>query len=251
MKAMIFAAGLGTRLRPLTDDRPKALVEVGGVPMLERVITHLKDSGFDSIVVNVHHFADKIIDFLSDRDNFGIDIKISDERGELLETGGALVKARRLLDGPEPILVHNADILTDIDLREMMSRHIADGADATLLAGERSTSRYLLFDNGGRLRGWTNTSTGECSPPEIQPDRFTRLAFGGIHVVSQRLLDEMASRHPSGPFSITPFYVDSCGDYDIRAYRPEKEYTWHDIGRLSTLQEAERTIIGQKSLPLQ
>ena len=145
MKALVFAAGLGTRLRPLTDHKPKALVELCGVTMLERVITNIKNCGITDVVVNVHHFGDQIIDFLKNKDNFGINITISDERDLLLDTGGGILKARHLLEGDEAFLVHNADILTDLNLAEMIAYHKANGADVTLLAKQRSTQRYLVF----------------------------------------------------------------------------------------------------------
>lgn len=145
MKAMIFAAGLGTRLRPLTDHMPKALVPVAGKPMLERVILRLKEAGFNEITVNIHHFGEQIIDFLRTHDNFGTEIHISDERGMLLDTGGGIKKARPFLDGQEPFLVHNADILTDIDLAGLYRHHLESDAESTLLVSERKTSRYLLL----------------------------------------------------------------------------------------------------------
>ena len=131
MKAMIFAAGLGTRLRPLTDHMPKALVPVAGVPMLQRVILRLKEAGFHDIVINIHHFGEQILDFLKANDNFGVRILISDERGELLDTGGGILKARPLLDDGEPFLIHNADILTHIDLAAIYRHHVESGAEAT------------------------------------------------------------------------------------------------------------------------
>ena len=164
MKAMIFAAGLGTRLRPLTDHMPKALVPVAGKPMLERVILRLKEAGFNEITVNIHHFGEQIIDFLRAHDNFGTEIHISDERGMLLDTGGGIKKARPFLDGQEPFLVHNADILTDIDLAGLYRHHLESDAESTLLVSERKTSRYLLFDDDYHLHGWINKSTGEVKP---------------------------------------------------------------------------------------
>lgn len=153
---MIFAAGLGTRLKPLTDNMPKALVPVAGIPMLERVILRLKENGFDNITVNIHHFGQQIIDFLNAHNNFGVQIHISDERDLLLDTGGAIRKARPFLDGNEPFLVHNADILTDIDLRTFYQYHLDNHAEASLLVSKRKTSRYLLFDQHYQLKGWTN-----------------------------------------------------------------------------------------------
>ena len=181
---MIFAAGLGTRLKPLTDHMPKALVPVAGKPMLEHVIGKLKSAGFDEIVINVHHFAHQIIDFLKAKDNFGIQIWISDESEELLDTGGGIKKAAPYFD--EPFLVHNADILSNIDLKAMYNYHLTSSNDATLLVSPRKTVRYLLFDEGNRLQGWVNKDTLQTKPegfvyhPEVQKE----YAFGGIHVIS-------------------------------------------------------------------
>ena len=161
---MIFAAGLGTRLRPLTDNMPKALVPVAGKPMLERVVLRLKEAGFNDITVNIHHFGEQIIDFLRANGNFGANIHISDEREALLDTGGGIKKARPFLEGNEPFLVHNADILSETDLAALYRHHQESGAEATLLVSERQTSRYLLFDGQYRLHGWTNKSTGEVKP---------------------------------------------------------------------------------------
>ncbi|MDD7716929.1 MAG: nucleotidyltransferase family protein, partial [Bacteroidales bacterium] len=170
MKAMVFAAGLGTRLRPLTNDRPKALVEVGGKTMLERVITHLADCGVTDITVNIHHFGEKIIEFLEEKKNFGLDIHISDERDLLLDTGGGLMKARKYLDGDEPFIVHNADILTDLDLKAMYDFHVEHDALSTILVKDRQTQRYFLFDHDHRLKGWINKKTGETKPEGYQYD---------------------------------------------------------------------------------
>ena len=185
MKAMIFAAGLGTRLRPLTDHTPKALVSVAGKPMLERVILRLKEAGFNDITVNIHHFGEQIIEFLRANNDFGITIHLSDERDMLLDTGGGIKKARPFLDGNEPFLVHNADILADINLAELY-RHHRGSIKTPLLVSQRQTSRYLLLDDANRLHGWINKSTGETKPEGVsfQERQYKEMAFGGIHVVS-------------------------------------------------------------------
>jgi len=247
MKGMIFAAGLGTRLRPLTDDKPKALVKVGGKPMLQRVIESFQNAGITEIVVNVHHFADKIIDFLSQNDNFGIDIHVSDERQRLLDTGGAILKARRWLDGNEPFLVHNADILTDLDLAAFEREHVASGAAATLLVAPRETSRYLLFDGGMNLCGWTNINTGEILPEGIGLDGMAKLAFGGIHILSPETVFGLLSRFSDDEkFPIIPFYVANCRDIKIRGYLSPTPYRWVDIGRPETLAKAEKILSGSE-----
>ena len=241
MKAMIFAAGLGTRLRPLTNDRPKALVEVGGKTMLERVITKLAEAGFDDITVNIHHFGEKIIEFLELNENFGLNIHISDERDMLLDTGGGILKAQPFLDGDEPFLVHNADILTDIDLNAMYQRHVESGAMATVLVKDRITSRYFVFDDDYRLQGWINKSTGETRPAAfVHREGLNELAFGGIHVISPSIFEPLEEySQGQAKFSITPFYVDECHTHLIMGYIQDSPYTWLDVGKPETLKDAE------------
>lgn len=240
MKALVFAAGLGTRLRPLTDHKPKALVELCGVTMLERVITNIKNCGITDVVVNVHHFGDQIIDFLKDKDNFGINITISDERDLLLDTGGGILKARHLLEGDEPFLVHNADILTDLNLAEMIAYHKANGADVTLLAKQRSTQRYLVFGENNQMVGWTNIATGEVKPADlVVKQENSLLAFGGVHVISPRIFDSLAKFATEPKFSIMQYYIAACRDISIAGYNPDG-YNWFDIGKIETLQKAEQ-----------
>ena len=212
MKAMIFAAGLGTRLRPLTDNMPKALVPVAGKPMLQHVIERMKAAGFNEITINIHHFGEQIIDFVQANQQFGITIHISDERGELLDTGGGIKKARPFLDGDEPFLVHNADILTDVDLHKLYQHHLTNNADATLLVSQRNTSRYLLFDNDNRLKGWVNKTTGEVKPQgfSYNENKLSELAFGGIHIISPRLFHLLEGEQWQGKFSIISFYLSIC-----------------------------------------
>lgn len=240
MRAMIFAAGLGTRLRPLTDHMPKALVPVAGVPMLQRVILRLKESGFNDLVINIHHFGEQILDFLKANQNFGVRIRISDERGELLDTGGGIRKARPLLDGDEPFLVHNVDILSDIDLAAFYRLHLEHPCDATLLTNHRQTSRYLLVDAEGRLRGWVNKSTGEVLPAGATyvEGNYTELAFGCIHVLSPSIFRYMEDERWHGKFSIIPFYIDICHRADVRCHAIDSE-GWFDIGKPETLAKAE------------
>lgn len=240
MKAMIFAAGLGTRLRPLTDHTPKALVPVAGQPMLQRVMLRLKEAGFDDITINIHHFGQQIIDFLQANGNFGLTVHVSDERELLLDTGGGIWKARPFLEGNEPFLVHNADILTDLDLAAFYRHHQESGADATLLVSQRKSSRYLLFDKEHRLHGWTNRSTGEVLPEGLDyaTGNYQELAFGGVHVMSPSVFAAMKSDGWSGKFSIIPFYLKACQQLRIQGY-PLQEVKWFDVGKLETLQQAE------------
>ncbi len=240
MKAIIFAAGLGTRLKPFTLQHPKALVEVGGKPMLQRVIERLRDAGIKRIVVNVHHFAPQIIDFINSNDGFGCDIAISDESSLLLDTGGGIAKAADILDGDEPFIAYNADILSDFDISRMIEAHRHSGADVTLLTSSRNSSRQLYFDNNERLVGWQNSQTGECRPASFHPDAYCHGAsFNGVHIINRKALQSLKRRAVTNPvFSITPFYIDNISNLDIRAYTPTETYQWYDIGRNETLAAA-------------
>ena len=240
MKAMIFAAGLGTRLKPFTDHMPKALVPVAGKPMLEHVINKLKSAGVDEIVINVHHFAQQIIDFLKEKDNFGIKIWISDETEELLETGGGIKKAAPFFN--EPFLVHNADILSNVDLKDMYDYHLTNGNDATLLVSSRKTVRYLLLDDTNRLRGWVNKETLQTKPEGFiyQPEVQKEYAFGGIHIISPTLFKYMGNQW-TGKFSIMDFYLQTCKEAQLGGYIKE-DLQLIDIGKPEMLAKAEEFI---------
>jgi len=243
MKAMIFAAGLGSRLRPLTDTTPKPLIEIGGKPILRRVLENLIAAGVDEAVVNVHHLAPMIYKYLSDNNNFGITIHISDESRQLLDTGGGVLAAARWLDGNGPIVIHNADIATDLDLKAMVSNHSASGADVSLLVADRQSSRRLIFDRASpmpRMRGWADMATGVTRPAGLPLDGCLPLAFGGIHVIQPSILRHLAAYAPEAAFPIVPFYADSCHKLDIRGYIPAVTYRWYDIGRPSTLESARK-----------
>ena len=239
MQAMIFAAGLGTRLKPLTDTMPKALVRVGDRPLIERVVEKLKASGVERMVVNVHHFASQVVGYLHDNGNFGVDIRISDESEMLLDTGGGLKKAAPLFAPDAPILIHNVDILSNVDLRWLYESH--KGSDATLLVSERRTKRYLLFNDEMRLVGWTNIDTGEVkSPyPDLDVSVCKRFAFSGIHVFSPRLFPLMDGFLDK--FGIIDFYLKVCGKAVIKAC-VKSDLRLLDVGKLDTLAEAERFI---------
>ena len=236
MKALIFAAGLGTRLRPITDTMPKALVPVAGVPMLERVLCKLRDAGIDSFVVNVHHFAEQIETFLADHD-FGVPVAVSREEREPLETGGGIRHAAPLL-GPGRFLVHNADILSNLDINWFRAQDDPESL-ATLLLIDAPADRYLLFDGQMRLVGWTNVRTGEVkSPflPDFDPAAYRRYSFCGIHIVS----DEVFARMASWPekFSIIDFYLQQCAERVIRGVvAPDLQLI--DIGSPEKLAEAQ------------
>ncbi|HME36628.1 MAG TPA: nucleotidyltransferase family protein [Candidatus Sulfotelmatobacter sp.] len=238
MRAMILAAGLGTRLRPLTDDRPKALVEVAGQPLLEITLRRLRGFGVREVIVNVHHFADMVVEYLKKNDNFGMRIEISREE-ELLDTGGGLKKAAWFFleassDSGEPFVVHNVDVLSTIDLERMVQFHRHHRALATLAVQERETSRYLLFDEQNQLCG---RRAGRDQAPEIvRPSKETQgLAFSGVHVISPRLLARMDE---NGAFSIITPYLRVAGLGErILAFRAD-EYYWRDLGRPENVAQA-------------
>lgn len=240
-QAMIFAAGLGTRLKPLTDTMPKALVPVGGQPLLWHVIQKLKTAGFERIVINVHHFAQQIVDYLKANNNFDIDIRISDETEMLLETGGGIKKALPLFDSQSPILIHNVDILSNIDLTAIYDEAQQSNVDALLMVSWRKTKRYLLFDEEMILDGWTNIETGEIrSPyPAINPSDLKQLAFSGIHIISPHvfpLFQEMPER-----FGIIDFYLKYCHQCAFMG-KEMKDLRLMDVGKIDTLSEAEQFI---------
>lgn len=245
MKAMIFAAGLGTRLKPLTDTMPKALVPVGGKPLLEILVRKLIAAGITDVVINVHHFADQIIRFVEANRSFGIRIAFSNETGTLLETGGGIKKAVPLLSGDAPegehFLVHNVDILSNVDLRDFCSRGRDDAA--LLLVSERKTKRYLLFDEADRLVGWTNVETGEVkSPyPDLDAARCRKYAFAGVHLFSPRLFRYFDAWPDK--FSVIDFYLSVCDKETIRAY-PCDGLKLMDVGKAETLGQAEEFLHG-------
>ena len=248
MKAMIFAAGLGTRLKPLTDHMPKALVPVAGKPMLEHVIQKLIAFGCDEIVINVHHFANQIIDFVKANNNFGITIHISDETDMLLDTGGGIKKASSFFN--EPFLIHNVDILSNADLDWLQSQ-VRPDALATLMVSERETTRFLLFHpETMRLVGWHNTNTGDhhLADESIALEDCRALGFSGIHILSDKvfdLMDEYARwrnlpvEDPSGvKFSIMNFYLWAALKYPIYGVIAQ-DLNFLDVGKLDALAPAE------------
>jgi NDP-sugar pyrophosphorylase family protein len=237
---MIFAAGLGTRLKPLTDNMPKALVPIAGKPLLEHVILKLKASGFDEIIVNVHHFPDQIIDFLKANDDFGIRIEVSDERELLLDTGGGIRKAAWFFDDGKPFLVHNADILSNVDLKALYNQHLRTNSLATLVVSQRDTFRYLLFDDNLRLNGWVNEKTKETKPLNLKKiELYNKLAFAGIQVLSPLVFELMEHYEPK--FSIMDFYLLNSQAQTINGFVPEN-LRMLDVGKLNVLDEAENFV---------
>lgn len=235
---MIFAAGLGTRLRPLTNTTPKALVPVGGAPLLHHLLVKLQQAGCSHTVINVHHHAQQIIDFVASH-NYNMHIDISDESDLLLDTGGGLRKAADLLlDNNEPILIHNVDILSNLDLGKLMQLHSPDSL-ATVVVSRRNTSRYLLFDNQQHMRGWCNVKSGEVKPQGIDTSHLQQAAFAGIHVVSPQIFALM--RDMPAKFSIIDFYLQAMSEHHIMGYMPHN-FTMLDVGKIDSLAPAESYI---------
>ena len=271
MRAMIFAAGLGTRLKPLTDTLPKALVPLAGKTLLQWQIERLKAAGITDIVVNVHHFPDMIINYLRDNDNFGCRIAVSDERDMLLETGGGLRKAKSLLLGigsresgnnDEPILICNVDILSNIDLPTLLQTYNPEEMGVVVVS-PRDTQRYLLFDETNRLCGWTNIATGEVRPAslvsslnilpptgeadlqakptyQLQRSDLSPLAFSGMQVLNPRIFDVMDKvvAEKGDKFSLIDLYLSIAEKEILRAFIPEN-YRMMDVGKIAQLSEAE------------
>lgn len=235
MKAIILAAGLGTRLFPLTKDKPKALVEVQGKPLIQHQLEKLKTAGFTQVLINIHHFGDLVIEFLQKNQNFGLDIQISDERKKLLDTGGALRKAADFIRGEEPVFIHNVDVLSDISIGEMLNTHRLTGAIATLAVRKRETSRYLLFNEQNQLRAWANIKAGE-KKGDWSRANLTQAAFSGIHIISPKCVDLFPDK---AAFSIIDFYLDIIKSHTISGYF-HSESLWLDVGKPETLAEAEK-----------
>ena len=226
-KAMILAAGLGTRLRPITHSIPKALVKVGGRTLLEGAIRHFADYGVKEIMINVHHFADQVKQYLDQNRNFSLNITISDERDQLLDTGGGLKKASWFFAGNDPFFVRNVDIISDLDLHSMMEHHLQSHALATLAIRNRETSRYFLFDPDHRLCGWTNLKTGEkilSLEPSVNLEMF---AFSGIQILSPEIFAMITEE---GKFSLTSLYLRLAKDHFIKGFQ-DRGSIWRDVGK--------------------
>ena len=233
---IVQAGGKGSRMLELTRNKPKALVPVTGKPLLWHVVMKLKAAGFERVVVNVHHFAGQIIDYIHQNEGFGIDMRISDETEKLLETGGGIKKALPLFDNDSPVLIHNVDILSSVDLAAFYAH--AASHEATLLVSERQTLRYLQFDDDMRLIGWKNTATGEVKGREGKS-----LAFSGIHVVSPKLaacFHQMPER-----FSIIDFYLRWCQEHSFVGFC-QKDLRLIDVGKLDTLRMADNVLLQQQ-----
>ena len=231
---MIFAAGLGTRLAPLTNEKPKALVEVHGVPLLELVIKRLRFFGYNDLIINVHHFPDMVLDFLKKNKNFGASITISDERDFLLDTGGGLKKVAGFFDN-KPFLVHNVDVISNLNLQDLYQFHIQENALATLAVKNRKTSRYFLFDGNFNMLGWKNMKSNEIKITRVNTGKFAALAFSGIHVISPEIFNYITQE---GKFSITELYLSLSSQHKILGYQCEESF-WMDLGNVQNLANAE------------
>lgn len=239
MKAMILAAGLGTRLKPWTDHHPKALALVNGKSLLERNIIYLQQFGITEVLVNVHHFADQIIEAIKNHNGWGSHVTISDETNEVLETGGGLKKAAVFFEGEEDFVMMNADILTQLDLAAMIAQHQQTKPLATLAVSDRQTSRYFLFDESGCLKGWRNINTGEEKPAQVSEKiaGLKQMAFSGIHVIHSSLPGLMRRE---GKFSMVDVYLDLCDVYQIRSY-DHTGVVLVDVGKPESILTAEQT----------
>lgn len=238
MNGLIFSAGLGTRLKPLTDTMPKALVPLAGKPLLQWQVEKLRDAGITDIVVNVHHFPDMIIDAVRANDGWGTHITISDERDCLLDTGGGLRKAGSLM-GNGPVLACNVDILSNIDIKALVAHYEETGV-SQLVVSERQTQRYLCFNGEDLLCGWINIATGEMKPSSIHQSinpSFRRLAFSGMQILNEDALARLQQREET-KFSLIPFYLDIMEEVPLHAYVP-KNYRMMDVGKIDQITEAE------------
>lgn len=236
MKAMIFAAGNGTRLQPLTNNKPKALVEVNGVPMLEMVIKRLIYFGFNDLIINVHHFADQIVDFLKLKNNFGVSITISDETDLLLDTGGGLLKAKDFFNDGKPFLIHNVDVLTDIDLGAFYNYHLSQNCIANMVVKFRNTSRSLLIDTSGKLCGWRNNTTGAKIISTGNEQELLPVAFSCVHILNPEIFPLITE---TGVFSIMDTYLRLAQKHKILTWN-QGESLWMDLGQEQHIKTAEK-----------
>ena len=240
MKAMIFAAGFGTRLAPLTDTKPKALVEINGKPMLQMQIEKLRDAGFNYIVVNTHHFADLVKDFIATND-FGIEIHISDESESLLNTGGGLKNVKKFFDEGDVFLLHNVDIFSDIDLKEFYNQHVKSDNIVTMAVSHRKSSNYLLFDETKRLCGWKSYKTN-AEIISINRPSYDEMAFSGIYMFDYKIFDLFEK---DGSFSIIPELLRIAKNKTIGGFQHDNDFVL-DLGKPEALKKCEEMITENK-----
>ena len=235
MKAIILAAGLGSRLKKLTIDKPKALIEVNGIAMLESVIMKLKNQGITEFLINIHYLGQNIIDFLSNNNNFGINITISDERKQILDTGGAILKARHFISGNEPVLVHNVDIISDVNINELLKYHNSNNCVATLCVRKRDSGRGLLFNKKMHLVGWTNIEKQEYKWVNKKLIDYNTFAFSGIYIIAPEFADLITQ---TGKFSIIDTWLEIAKKNTISGY-VDTSIVWHDLGTVEKINIAE------------
>ena len=238
MKAMILAAGLGTRLKPFTEQHPKALAVINGKSLLQRNIEYLTSFGVTDIIVNVHHFPDQITNAIKNNNGFGSNVSISDERDEVLETGGGLMKARKFLEGSEPFVLMNVDILTDMDVSKMAEQHVASKALATLAVTNRKTNRYFLFDELETLCGWRNNKTGEQKISR-EAAKYIQKAFTGIHIISPAIFSLIKMKRK---FSMVDVYLDLCKTHTISGF-DHSVSKFIDVGKPENIAIAEEIFL--------
>lgn len=233
---MLLAAGLGTRLKPFTDSHPKALAVINGKTLLQRNIEYLQGFGIFDVIVNVHHFADQIISTIREHKGWGSRITISDERSEVLETGGGLMKAASFFNNETNFVLMNCDVLTNMPLADMIETHRHTKALATLAVSVRKTSRYFLFDEDNNLKGWQNKITGEVKPATINADDYNAKAFSGIHVINTQLFNLVQQ---TGKFSMVDVYLSLCSTHSIKSY-DHSSSLFIDVGKPESIASAER-----------
>jgi NDP-sugar pyrophosphorylase family protein len=238
MKALILAAGTGTRLRPVTDKIPKALIPIGGIPMLEIVIRRLVGAGFKSLVINIHHFSEQIREYVASKNNFGLDIDFSDESERLLDTGGAIRKAKPLFEGEDTILVHNVDILTNLNYQTLITAHLQSGALATLAVKDRPTTRNLLVDRQGRLCGWEypDKHLRMCTHENVK--RLSATAFSGVYVLSSEILEKLPDEEV---FGFMPWILNLASSEEILTWDQSPAF-WYEAGRPESIEKASKEL---------
>ena len=245
MKALILAAGVGTRLQPLTLEIPKALIPVCGYPMLEIIIQRLIGAGFKEVIINLHHKSDQIKEFIESKNQFGIRIEYSDESERLLDTGGAIKKASGLLSGKEDLLVHNVDILTNLDYNSLIQYHKAQDARATLAVKDRTTSRPLLVDARGILRGWENPEKRIRIVTTESTRGLRQTAFSGVYVLSPAIFADFPAEEV---FGFMPWILDIAGSGGIQTWDQESAF-WFEAGRLESLEQTSAKLVAGPSIP--
>ena len=241
MQAIILAAGFGTRLRPLTDNTPKALVKCAGKCMIDHAIDYLESYGFDRIIINVHHFGEQIIDHIKSQ-HYKAEIIISDERSALKDTGGALVAALPLMNEEESILIFNTDVITDLNLHELASAHESSDSSATLIVQERKSTRKLVFNAENHLIGWHNYKTEESIGNIENAPESSFFAFSGIHMIDRSLVERFAEIYGDRPFPMIPAYLSCIDEVNIQAFKARKETVWLETGSQERLKEAEEWV---------